>query len=113
MKTYTFHVQGMHCNACVLMIEGELQDIPHITYAKSSLKHHSVEVTGDFGDKSEEEIVSELSKVLEKYGYTLTVDKQIKEKKWSDFKVAVPIALVFAFLFIFLQKIGLVNLVGG
>jgi sulfite exporter TauE/SafE len=36
-----------------------------------------------------------------------------KINKWSDFKFAVPIALVFVILFIFLQKIGLVNLISG
>src|SRR3989344_8899687 len=112
MKTYSFHVQGMHCNACVLMIESELQDISYVTHAKSSLKHHSVEVTGDFGDKTEQLIAEELSSVLNKHGYILTIEKQTKTKNWSDFKIAVPVALIFAFLFIFLQKIGLVNLVG-
>lgn len=110
-KTYTFHVNGMHCNACVLMTESELKDVPYVADAKSSLKTHSVEVTGDFDDKAPEEIAEELTKALAKHGYSLTVEKTVKNIGWSDFKIAIPIALGFAIIFVMLQKIGLVNLV--
>ena len=103
----------MHCNACVLMTESELGDLPNITHVTSSLKNHSVEVVGDFGNKTPEQIVEELTVPLRPHGYTVSIEKQVKEKKWSDFKIAVPIALGFAVLFVVLQKIGLVNLVGG
>lgn len=110
-KKYTFHIHGMHCNACVLLTESELKEIPNIKSVKSSLKNKSVEITGDFGNKQEEEIVLELTQVLKPHGYTLSIEKEIKDKKWSDFKIAIPIAIVFLVLFVILQKIGLVNLV--
>src|SRR3990167_1805529 len=113
IKKHILHVNGMHCNACVLLIESELQDLPNVNRATPSLSYHSVEIEGDFGDKSLQEIAEELSQVLVKHGYTLSHEKQEKIKMWSDFKIAVPIALAFILLFIFLQKIGLVNLVGG
>lgn len=112
-QKYTFHVHGMHCNACVLMTESELSDLPNITHVKSSLRDHSVEVFGNFGNKTPEQIAEELTTTLKPHGYTVSVEKQVKEKKWSDFKIAIPIALGFAILFVVLQKIGLVNLVGG
>lgn len=110
-KTYTFHVTGMHCNACVLMTESELQDVPYVTHAKTNLKTHSVEVTGDFGDRTQEVIAEDLSKVLTKHGYSLSVEKHIKTTNWADFKIAVPVAIAFAVLFVALQKMGIVNLV--
>src|SRR5665647_1411095 len=112
-QKYTFHIQGMHCNACVLMTESELGDLPNVAYVKSSLKNHSVEVEGDFGDKTPEQIAEELTIPLKPHGYTVSVEKQIKEKKWSDFKIAIPVALAFAVLFVVLQKMGLVNLVNA
>ena len=112
-QKYTFHVHGMHCNACVLMTESELGDLPNITHVKSSLKNHSVEVVGDFGGKTPEQIAEELTIPLKPHGYTVSVEKQTKEKNWSDFKIAIPIALGFAILFVLLQKLGIVNLVGG
>lgn len=111
IKTYTFHVNGMHCKACILMTESELMDIPYITHATSSLKHHAVEITGEFGDKSREVIAEELTQVLKKKGYALSVEKKLRNKNWSDFSIAIPVALGFAVLFVVLQKVGLVNLI--
>ncbi|HEY4509304.1 MAG TPA: sulfite exporter TauE/SafE family protein [Candidatus Paceibacterota bacterium] len=112
MKTYTFHVQGMHCHACILLTESELEEVSYVTKAKSSLSNHTVEILGEFGDKSQDMIAEELSQVLIKHGYSLSVEREEKIKNWSDFKIAIPIALGFAVLFVVLQKIGLVNLVG-
>ena len=103
----------MHCNACVLMTESELGDLPNIIHVKSSLKNHSVEVTGDFGDKTLKQIAEELTIPLKPHGYTVSIERKVVEKNWSDFKIAVPIALGFAVLFVLLQKLGIVNLVGG
>lgn len=111
MNKYLFHVHGMHCQACVLMIEGELQDLPSIKSAKTSLKNHTVEVVGDFGDKTEADIAAELSKVLIKHHYSLSLEKKVKNVNWSDFKIAIPISAGFVALFVMLQKIGIVNLV--
>ncbi|MEQ1666565.1 MAG: cation transporter, partial [Bdellovibrionales bacterium] len=112
-QKYTFHVHGMHCNACVLMTESELGDLPNITHVKSSLKNHSVEVTGDFGDKTEVQIAEDLTTSLKPHGYTVSVEKNQHNAKWEDFKIALPIAVGFAVLFVLLQKLGIVNLVGG
>jgi sulfite exporter TauE/SafE/copper chaperone CopZ len=111
MNTQTFHIKGMHCNACILLTESEVQELPHISYVKSDLTHHTIEVGGEFGDRTPEQIASELTDVLQKHGYTVSVEKQVVEKKWSDFKVAIPIALGFGVLFVLLQKMGLVNLI--
>lgn len=113
IKTYTFHIHGMHCKACVFLTESELMDLPHVTSAKSNLSTHTVVLTGNFGSQTEEEIAKELTGLLEKHGYTVSTEKKIKKVKWSDFKVAVPIALGFVVLFVVLQKIGLVNLVNA
>jgi sulfite exporter TauE/SafE len=96
-----------------MVTESELKDIPYITNAKTNLGNNSVEVTGDFGDKSAMEIAEDLTKVLIKHGYTISTEKQEQNKKWSDFKIAIPIALGVVILFVLLQKMGLVNLVGG
>lgn len=102
----------MHCNACILLTESEAQELPYITRARSDLKHHVIEVEGDFADKSPEAIAADLMDVLQPHGYKVSVEKQAHAtKKWSDFKIAIPIALAFGVGFVLLQKAGLVNLV--
>lgn len=110
-QTYTFHISGMHCKACILMTESELKDLPEVADVKSSLKTHSVVVSGNFGDKPQEQIAAELTQVLTKHGYALSVEKQSQGRNWRDFRIAIPIALAFAALFVLLQKVGIVSLV--
>ncbi len=113
MKTYLFHIKGMHCKACILLTESEVAELPGVASVKSSLKSHQIEVHGDFGDKSETQIMDTLNGVLTKHGYTVSIEKTVHTIKWSDFQVAIPIAIAFIALFILLQKLGIVNLVGG
>lgn len=112
-QAYTFHVHGMHCKGCTLVIESELRDLPNVTKITASLNRHSIDIEGDFKDMSPEQIAEALTVPLKPHGYSVAIEKQIKEKKWSDFKVAVPVALAFAVVFVALQKMGIVNLVGG
>jgi sulfite exporter TauE/SafE len=90
-----------------------LSEVSGISRAKASLKNLSVEITGDFGDKNPEQIAEELSVVLKPHGYTLSLEKQDHLVGWSDFKIAVPIALGFIIFFILLQKLGIVNLINA
>ena len=110
-KTYIFHVDGMHCNACILMTENELKNIAYVTHAKSSLNTHSVEVIGEFGDKTPEAIAEELTRVLRPRGYRLSVERMQKNTGWGDFVYALPIALALIIGFLLLQKAGLTSLI--
>src|SRR3989344_1769567 len=112
-KTYTFHVHGMHCNSCVVLTESELKEHELVEHAIASLDTCSVDVRGDFGERNEIEISEMLSLILEKHGYALSLEKEEKKPRWGDFKIALPIALGFIALFVILQKIGIVNLIGS
>lgn len=113
--TYTFHVSGMHCKSCVLVTESKVGEMPHVEEAKTDLASQTIRVVGDFEGKSDEEIAKELSTAVEQHGYTLSVEKTEgpKEKKWSEFLYALPLALFFALIFVGLQKAGLVNLISA
>lgn len=101
----------MHCASCPLLVENELGELPNITEVKASLKQQSVEISGDFGEKTLEEIARQLTLVTKPHGYTLSPEKQKHDAKWHEFSIAIPIALGFIAFFILLQKLGLVNLV--
>jgi len=111
MKTHIFHVNGMHCKACVALIESELEKLPGISKVKASLADLSVEVEGDFEGQSIQEVADKLGVMIEPHGYTLSIEKIKNSAKWVDFKIAVPIAFLFVGVFIGLQKLGIVNLI--
>lgn len=110
-QTYTFHVNGMHCKSCVLLTQSELQEVPGVMAATTSLATNTVEVMGEFGEASKEQVMRELSRVLAPHGYSLSVEKEVHSMNWSEFLYAVPLSLLFVALFIVLQTLGIVNLV--
>ncbi len=111
MKTLTLHVSGMHCAACPILVESELDDLPEVSSAKASLAHNTVSVAGEFGDKTPEHIARDLTEALKGHGYAVSVEKQHLHAGLSDFAMAIPAALAFIAFFVLLQKIGIVNLV--
>lgn len=111
LKKYNFHVHGMHCKACVALIDSEMSELPEVKNAKSSLSDHSLVLEADFGAKSDQEILDYLTSKVNSFGYSVSFEKENHSKKWSEFKIAIPVALGFLILFVTLQKVGLVNLV--
>lgn len=110
-QTLTLHIKGMHCRACTLLTETEATELPYITRVVSDLTHHTIAVEGDFSGRSPEAVAAALTEKLHPHGYSVSVEKQAHVKNWADFKVAVPIALLFIAGFVLLQKLGIVNLV--
>ena len=111
IQTYTFHVSGMHCQACVLLSESEIAEHPKVISAKASLRKQSVEVSGDFGDKPVDEIAEELSGLLSEH--SLSTAAQERQVDWDEFGVAIPIAVSCAALFVLLQELGVGDLVSS
>lgn len=110
-KTYTFHIEGMHCSACVLLTESTLQDLSYIKKAKADLGACTLDILGTFDSDSPDVIAHQLTQIMQPHGYTVLANKQQYIVKWADFKIAVPIALLVVIIFLFLQNIGIVNLV--
>jgi copper chaperone CopZ len=63
-KTFTFHIDGMHCKSCELLSESELKELPEIISVKSNLKTSKIEVVGDFGEENPEDIAKKLTDIL-------------------------------------------------
>ena len=112
-KKHVFYVKGMHCGACELLVNSELGDLSYVQSVRSSLKNNSVEVVGDFGGQTSEQIAEALSIPLKPHGYSVLVRPVETSVAWNDFKIALPAALVLVALFVVLQKIGIVNMVSS
>ncbi len=111
MQSYSFHIKGMHCAACVVLTETELTNIPGVAKATASLLKNTVVVRGDFGNENEDTIREKLSAALTRYGYSLSEAPENHNAAWTDFKWALPIAILFFALVLILQKAGLANLI--
>ena len=114
MQNYTLHVSGTHCASCKILIEDILVDQDIVKGVNVNLKNEIVHIDTD-SNSSPEEIASLLTEKIKSHGYTLSVEKIIKEKQSDDIIwKAIPIGLVFLILFFILQKSGILNLgIGG
>jgi sulfite exporter TauE/SafE/copper chaperone CopZ len=114
MKNYTLHVSGTHCASCKILIEDILSDQDIVKGVHVNLKKEIVHIDTD-SNSSPEELASLLTEKIKSHGYTLSVEKVIKEKQSDDIIwKAIPIGLVFLVLFFILQKSGILNLgIGG
>lgn len=112
-NSITLHVAGMHCKSCEVLIESELRDMPNVSRAIPSLASQRVTIEGDFGDASKEAIAQEINAVLTKHGYTVSAEPHRPAVAWSEFKLAIPLAIIVVALFFTLQKLGIVNLIGS
>lgn len=107
-----FHVDGMHCKACVLLTESQAEELPFVSKAVSNLSDHTICVEGDFEGRTNEDVADALTDVMKDHGYTVTIEKKNNKKNWNEFTMAGPIAFGFIILFAFLQKTNLIHLVG-
>lgn len=114
MKKYTFHVSGMHCASCKMLVEHTLEKDPDIQNVRVNLKNEQVTLETD-SDADENRLAIILSEKIKSQGYEISTQKIEREKKddgiiWQ----ALPIGLAFLALFLVLQKSGILNLgIGG
>ncbi len=112
VTTRIFHISGMHCKACTILIEDALGELPYVERAEVSLADNRVAVTGAFKD-SPEDTAEEMTRLVQSRGYTISAEKNERGARWGDFAYAVPIALVFIAAFVLLQKAGLTSFLTG
>jgi uncharacterized protein len=107
---YRLYIHGMRCQSCAITTEKRIKALPNVVDACSNYDECCIEIEGDFEGRSAEKVAEELSGYLDDLGYALSTERS-GSKKWGEFKIALPLALSFVAVFIFLQKIGLVNLI--
>ncbi|MBP6868511.1 MAG: sulfite exporter TauE/SafE family protein [Candidatus Pacebacteria bacterium] len=114
MKTYIFHVSGTHCASCKILIEDTLNEQDQIHNVRVDLKKETVEIETE-SRQSPLELARTLTDAIKSNGYTLTVEKTVKEaQKDSVMWRALPIGLGILVLFFWLQKSGILDLgIGG
>ena len=80
MKKYTFHVTGTHCASCKILIEDILIEQDFVSDVKVDLKNEIVEIETD-SKMSVEELTDILTSKIKPNGYSLSLEKVVKEKK--------------------------------
>lgn len=106
---YKFHVNGMHCHACELLIEENFAEVGGIESVKADLAKQEVEIVTDLPGVPAE-IAKQLTERIKEHGYTLSLVATKGDKNWKEFAIAAPVALAIIAGFFLLQKSGVINL---
>lgn len=106
----TFHVNGMHCRACTVLIEGKIKEFPGVTDVHVSLSSNQMTVSGSFSD-SAEKLAGDFTDLVRSHGYSISVERTSVPVAWRDFVYALPIAFTLILGFFLLQKAGLTDLI--
>lgn len=109
MKTYLFHVDGIHCKACKMLIEDILTEHASITAATVNMNKQTVRITAKF-TKTDAEVLTEINALLTPHKYAVHLEQQVRIKDNSSLMTAIPIGLAVLALFFMLQKSGLVTM---
>lgn len=114
MNTHTFYVSGTHCASCKIIIEDTLKEQDFICDARVDLKKEVLQIETN-SNQDAEELAKLLTSKIQSNGYTVSVEKIVKEKQDSTvIWKALPIGLGALALFFLLQKSGILNLgIGG
>ena len=110
-KKYTFHIAGLRCTSCVAFTDEKIGEHPEVLQVMTDIQAKTVTVTGTFGNKNPKKIAQELTDLLAKNGYVLSIKKQKETIEWKEFALAIPFAAAFLVLFVLLQKIGIINMI--
>jgi len=109
MNIYKFHVNGTHCASCKILIEDILNEQDFIVQTIVDLKKETVEIETN-KEQDINELLESLTDKIKKHGYSLSLEKVIKQKGNNGIIYkAIPIGLFFLILFFLLQKSGILN----
>lgn len=103
-KKCTYYVQGMHCQACELLIEKKLEKFKNLHNVDASLSDHTVTMEVDRGKKGS---LNDYNKVLEELGYSLS-EEPIGEVTWDQTTVmkALLTLVLLGILYLFFKSQG-------
>lgn len=107
MKNYTYHVHGLHCNACKILVKDIVEESVVGWKAEVLLREKVVII-----EAPESAEMSDLFPIIKEklisHGYTLSTEKHVSQQDNVLWK-ALPLWLIFLGIFFFLQKSGILN----
>ncbi|WP_280459489.1 heavy-metal-associated domain-containing protein [Nocardia carnea] len=71
MTTHVFHIDGMHCGSCALLIDDTLEDLPGVRATQTSMKKARSTVDLDPAVNTAEDVIAAITEL----GYTAAVEE--------------------------------------
>lgn len=108
MNKKEMYVEGMHCPSCELYIETQFKDIKGIKNVKSD--NSTQKITFEIENSLDsDKIINDINERIEKNGYKITTEIQLKKSTLGNIPIAFLLALLFLFIFWGIQKLSIGN----
>lgn len=77
-QAHKLHVKGMHCKACIFLIQDTVTEIEGVNHVKVSLRSQTVEVFHSNEEMTPEQLSAIMNPLLHPHGYSIHTEPQEK-----------------------------------
>jgi len=109
---YEYHVSGMHCPACELVIEKKIEKLKIIKNVNAVLVDKKVYLETE-SDINKDELLAEVNELLQPHGYQIHHNRVKHKVNFKDLAIGFGIAAAIIGIFFLLQKLGIASVLGG
>ena len=109
---YEYHVSGMHCPACELVVEKKIEKLKIVRNVNAVLKDKKVYLETKTV-VSTDELLKEINDLIKPHGYEISTARIKHKINFRDLAIGFGIAAVIVGIFFFMQKLGIANILGG
>lgn len=109
---YEYHVSGMHCHACELVVEKKIEKLKIIKNVNAVLTDKKVYLETKTGIKTDE-LLSQVNELIKPHGYEISLAPIKHKVNFKDLAIGFGIAVAVVGIFFLIQKLGIANILGG
>jgi uncharacterized protein len=109
---HEYHVSGMHCPACELLIEKKIEKLEIIKNADAVLGSKKLYLETET-DIDKDELLLKVNEIIKPHGYEISHERRRHKIDFKDLAIGFGIAAVIVGIFFLIQKLGIANILGG
>jgi len=109
---YEYHVSGMHCPACELVIEKKVEKLKIIKNVNAVLSDKKVYLETE-ANISADELLAEVNDIIKPHGYEISLTCTKHKVNFRDLVIGFGTGSAIVVIFFLLQKLGIANILGG
>jgi len=109
---YEYHVSGMHCAACEIVIEKKIQKLDIVKNVNAVFLDKKVYFESEV-DINRDEFLTEVNDILKHDGYKISHTKIKHRINFRDLAIGFGISAVIFGIFFLLQELGIARILGG
>jgi len=109
---YEYHVSGMHCPACELLVEKKIEKLTIIKNVNAVLNDNKVylETKTEIG---KDELLSHINALVKPIGYEVNHTRIRHKVNFKELAIGFGIAAAILGIFLLMQKLGIAKVLGG